>query len=509
MIERAYRALKKRKYYRLLTLLLCIALTLTLAACGGSSAGETTAAPAETTAGSAKPAAPQTLLLPYSRADSLNPFQSKSLVNRQLATLLYDGLFRLDESWKPVPQLAVSFKFEDAKTLAVTLGSAPYSDGSSVTAQQVRESFLLAKKSGYYAQRLANFDAVTVRGNTLVFALHTPDPYAAACLDFAVVKNPDAKIPVGSGRYVYHAAKNGAELRANTRLTDFSPAVTTITLADASDSKTLLNSIAIGSVSVAFHELGDGKFQRISATALETALNNLVFLGFNSRKPTASTAAFRQAVQLLLDRSALVTTPFQGHARAASTPFNPDWYALNGTSGAAAPDNAAAQTLLNEAGLTAEKLGQVTLVLLVYKGNEFKLAAANAIAAQLKSAGIPITVSALSKKDYNAALKSGSYDMYLGEIKLSANMNLDPFFTEGGATATGLPANGASAAAYQKLRAGEITLADFLTAYEAELPFLALCYRNGITAHARVLSLPQKRHEADIYGDIAQWQFVR
>lgn len=48
----------------------------------------------------------QTLKLPYSKGDKLNPFTATSMLNQQLMPLIYDGLFALDKNYNPQPLLA-------------------------------------------------------------------------------------------------------------------------------------------------------------------------------------------------------------------------------------------------------------------------------------------------------------------------------------------------------------------------------------------------------------------
>ena len=64
------------------------------------------------------------------------------------------------------------------------------------------------------------------------------------------------------------------------------------------------------------------------------------------------------------------------------------------------------------------------LVLLVNRENTAKLSAAQLIAGQLESAGMEITVNALDFEDYTAALAQGDFDLYLGEVVLTADFDL-------------------------------------------------------------------------------------
>lgn len=64
--------------------------------------------------------------------------------------------------------------------------------------------------------------------------------------------------------------------------------------------------------------------------------------------------------------------------------------------------------------------------------NSFRAAAANSIAESLRSIGFSVTVDAVPLDKYNQKIASGDFDLYLGEIKLTENLDLRPFFSERG-----------------------------------------------------------------------------
>ena len=50
----------------------------------------------------------------------------------------------------------------------------------------------------------------------------------------------------------------------------------------------------------------------------------------------------------------------------------------------------------------------------------------------LSTTGLIVEVVSASSSDYRVLLAQGDYDLYLGQTKLSPNMNLTPFFSSGG-----------------------------------------------------------------------------
>jgi len=55
----------------------------------------------------------------------------------------------------------------------------------------------------------------------------------------------------------------------------------------------------------------------------------------------------------------------------------------------------------------------------------------------LNACGLIVTVVEVGTSEYRKRLSEGEFEMYLGQTKLSPNMDLTPFFSEGGALSYG------------------------------------------------------------------------
>ena len=492
-------------------LVLILALSFVFSGCSGKKEGEdgTTEMPSDAVE------AIQTLKLPYSKADKLNPFTATSMLNQQLMTLIYDGLFALDKNYNPKPLLASNYS-RSGRTLTVSLASAKFSDGSSVSPSDVVASFESAKKSPAYKTRLANFSSAKVSGNSVVFSLGDDDPYAVNCLTFAVTKRGSTDDgAAGRGRYTYKSENGVGYLKASNARGDFSPKKTSITLYDVKDLSMLKYTLAIGNISFAFDDLRSGAYTRYSASVADIQMNNLVYLTFNKSSSALSSEKVRQAIALAVDRAKLADESFQGHAKAAYTPFNPDWSAVADKDYTVKTDLEAAGKLLDEAGYTSKNDAtradankkQLALRIVVNKDNGFKAAAAQSIKEMLEKLKISVTVSELGEKDYRAAVASGKFDMYIGEVKLTDNMSLSPLLKSGGSVAYGINTSGAASTAYSAFLSGSSDLNTFIEAFNADMPFVPLCYRSGIAIYTRTLKYGNKNHINDIYADIDSWDF--
>lgn len=445
------------------------------------------------------------LRLAYSKSESLDPFKASSATNLQILGLMYDGLYKLDKAYEPVPVAAKS-AIVSGNIVNVTLAETYFSDGTAVTANDVAYSFKQAKSSPAYGEKLKNFVSVSIStSNMLVFTLEGPNPYALSCLTFPIVKNgATGEAPTGSGRYVFR--KNGEEiyLVVNSKRSGFDPVIKTISLVPIRDSSSLESSLEIGNTGFYYDDLSDGSFSRINARTVDIGINNFVFLAFNSQSELFSNALLRQAVNAAIDRNSIAVTAFQGHARVAYSPFNPDWYAVKAKDLTVTKSETAAKELIEKSGL---KIDGKEISLLVNKDNPFKYEAGVFIRDTLVSLGFKVNFKAYEENYYTEALELGSYDMYIGEIRLTPDMNLTPLFD---GTVKGVEGeNNASATRYSQLLNGSCELMDFINTFNEDVPLVPLCYRNGAASYTNALGGEPCGCDADVFYDIELWSFKK
>ena len=102
------------------------------------------------------------LILPYYPNRSMNPYECNEPNNKALLSLMYQGLFALDQNYQPWPVLCQSYQVSwDLKTYTFTLADATFSDGTAVTAEDVVASLKTAKKSSVYKGRFSQVDSIT------------------------------------------------------------------------------------------------------------------------------------------------------------------------------------------------------------------------------------------------------------------------------------------------------------------------------------------------------------
>lgn len=488
---------------RLLCVFLAIVCALTCIGCSPSAeVSEPTSSASEAVDSQESP---RSFSLPYSKEDTLNPYACTTEVNTYLATLLYDSLTVIDGAFTPQLSLAASVATTDATHLTVTLRQgAKFSDGTAVTAADVKASFDTARNSKQYKELLSNVTAAAVdrKSGAITFTLAKGDPNAAACLSFPILKagkNTTAagEAPLGGGLYVYTEGDNGATLTANPHYGK-NPRYTTVTLRHLPNTDSMYYGLASGSITYYFDDLNVGDTPRVSGASAKVDMNALTYLGINSGKAALSDASVRQALSLLTDRKVLAASAYAGWALPATLPFHPHWSGVKDTEPLFGGQELAAA--LEKLETAEQKKLKLELIYSTDSANRGPLV--DTVRSQLESAGMQVTVIPLAYTEYLTRLKNGQYDLYIGEIRLTANMDLFPLF--GGAACYGLAADGVAATAYSRYRAGEGTLTEFLTVFGEEMPYIPLVWRCGFAGHDRRMSVVTPNGYDPYYG-FADW----
>ena len=454
---------------------------------------------------SAPPALPP-FALSFSKEDSLHPYKAQSRANLDLASLLYEGLTAVGGDYAVRLNLAASIdEGEPLRPVVAIRSDAHFSDGSPVTAADVAASFAAAKGTAAFGPLLTNITAAAAQGTDRVaFTLASPDPRWQACLSFPVVKQGAEDPPLGSGAYVYNAGDDTLTLRPGRGGT-----ITSIRLRDFPDADAMLHGLENGSLTFFYSELSGGEIPRTSSATADVPLPDLLFLGVNARHDALKKTEVRAALSAALSREELVSGALSGRGAPALSPFPPQWAEAADIKVLGAAENiASAVAQLEQAGYnTTDSAAGLSLELLVTQGNPFRKNTADLVAQQMARAGIAVTVTELPFAEYENRLKKGQFDLYLGEVRLSADLHLRSFLTPGGAAAYGLAAESPAAGADNAYLAGNGTLQGFCDAFAADLPYIPLCWRQGMAAFHRSLSglIP---HAYDVYSGFESWVFA-
>ena len=494
---------------------LCMMLLMTGCAGKNSQAQNQQAAAQGTQAGSEQSLS---FRIACNKNDSLNPYLAFSEANRLASSLLFDPLFKLTPEYEAKPYLAQSAQNNGSSVTVTLRQDVRFSDGSSLTAEDVAYSYEQAKNSQVYASRLAGFTSCTASGeNTVVFALASPDRLAENLLTFPIVKSGSVssgssgmeKGVTGTGRFLLQEEEGSYCLVPNSSHFDLPSSVGRVDLVSITDDTALASSLDIGLIDYLFLDLSSTEEYSAGASNVPVNMNHLVYLGMNANRTYFQDVRFRQAIGGLIDYSDLLQRAYSGHAQEAKTVLHPSFYELKDLPLENRRDTAQAASLLDELGYDQrDSQGyrmnngrRVSLNLIVNQENTARVSIAQRMEEYLRSAGIEVTVEQLDYESYRLRVLRGEYDLYIGEVKLEDNFDLTPFFSGDGFSAS-MDISPELLTAYQGFRTGTGDTKTLVETFEQQLPFVPLAYRSGMVAFSQAFPAQVTATEQDVFYSI-------
>jgi peptide/nickel transport system substrate-binding protein len=383
--------------------------------------------------------------LPWTPPATLHPLTDALPLNRSVYTLVYEGLFAMDEHFEPQPVLADSIYLDGTRAVVTLRSGVLFHNGEQFTARDAEASLRMAMRRGSpYAAQLSGLLSVRATGDfTLEISLAAPNPRIAALLDVPVVpaawsgSAPHAGLgvmPPGTGPYRFAGEEDIPHLTACPNWRSAPVPLGRLELAPAADARDLIGLFDTGGVN--FVDVLPGRtgapwFHADSET-WGYATSTLVYLGVNTARAPLHWPEAREALSAAMDRGAWARTVYAGHADPALTVFPPSsrlsdtaftgydpFRFLELLGGLGIADTGGTGFLDYPSGRARHPL---SLRLLVSAENHWRVALCRAIAAHMRPLGVDVTVDVRRWDDFTAAVLGGDYDLFLGEITLGADL---------------------------------------------------------------------------------------
>lgn len=422
--------------------------------------------PEQSTTGS-RTILPELFALPYAPDLTLDPVTCPDGMQQTVSSLLCEGLFRLGTDLEPEPYLCQNYAYDPATfTYMFTLRSGvTFSDGSPLTAADVKATLDRARSSERYGARLSKVTGISAGDGTVTVTLSDANSGFPALLDIPIIKSGTESAPVGTGPYLFSVESSGAYLIANQSWWRGTMQPTDrIALIEASDQDTMLYRFTSHDVQLITADLiGTDPIGATGNVSYQDAHTSILqYIGCNTAREPLNDAAFRRTLSMGINRSNLVSAFLSGHGVASQFPVSPvsPLYPAELEEQYASDDFTAALT-------ASEYTPNRTLTLLVNEENSFKVSVAQEIASTFTTAGIPVEVRPLPWADYTAALAAGEFDLYYGEVKLTADWDLSTLLMTGGSLNYG---------GWADLQTDQL-LADFSAATDRSTAMKQLCVR--------------------------------
>ena len=382
---------------------------------------------------------PQEFSLAYYSGRSLNPLTCTDYTNRTLFSLLYQSLFNVSSAYQPVPVLCSGYTVSaNNKVYTFYITDATFSDGSRLTLNDVLVSYQTAQASTYYGGRFTHITEIALsEDGGIRFTLDTPMENLPLLLDIPIVKasQVEADRPLGTGPYVLEGTLSGYQLRKNYAWWCID---TVKDLAVTADAIPLIEAVAPNQIrdQFEFYDVGlvcaDPCADNYAAFRCDYELWDcengiMIYLGCNvaySQEGIFEDTDLRALLTYAIDRELLSEEYYEGFARPVTLPASPTspYY----STALASKYNCDPIVFINA--MSRIKKPKEPLRLLVNMDDTLRLRTARAVATMLTDCGLDTVTVEVGTKQFQTEYVKGTYDLYLGATKLSANMDLTSFF---------------------------------------------------------------------------------
>ncbi len=386
-----------------------------------------------------EPEQEQKLTLAYRADESMNPYACDDFTNRTLFPLIYQSLFVVDSNYNVQPVLCESYtRSRDMRRYNFYIDTdATFSDGTALTAQDVVASLKAAEASTMFSGRFRHVRTITLdEDGSVRITLFNANENLPLLLDIPIVKEAEVaeEHPLGTGAYIWGGTEENPWLNRRSRWwcksEDFIITADRIDLISGQTNADIRNHFQFGDVGLVCADPGSDSYADylcdFELWECETGI--FVYLAANRESEVMGSPSMRKALTYAIDRDRLVDEYYRGFARSATLPVSPLSPYYNVTLAekyAYEPDHFAAA--VRSAGLQGR-----TIKLLVNSNDSLRTRVAREISRMLNDCGLAVEVDARGGSSYLAALRNGNFDLYLGQTKLSANMDLSSFFSNNG-----------------------------------------------------------------------------
>jgi peptide/nickel transport system substrate-binding protein len=367
--------------------------------------------------------------------ETWNPFLSEQMAAQEVGRLLFAGLLLQNDKGEWIPDLAAVVPTTEnggisGDGLTITYRLKPnlkWQDGQSLSARDVQFTFdFILRNRGRVAWRegYEKIQSIAAPDDTTV-VIRLSEPYAYVyhlfpnvlprhrSADFLDMQTQNFnRLPVGSGPFILKEWRRGDALvfAPNPLYHQGRPLLDTLTYKFVTDRQIVLSQLKIGEVDI----VNNISFDQLDQVRAVTGVNTFItpgtiweHLDFNLDLPLFADLRVRQAIALSIDRRELLEKTLKNGAFPAYTDVHPLSWAYLVLPQQPVRNLQQAKKLLTAAGWKPGYDGIQTLAgrrlsftLLLPDGDKPRQAVAEAIALQLREAGIEMRVQRMAAKTF-------------------------------------------------------------------------------------------------------------
>ena len=370
--------------------------------------------------------------------NSLNPLKTAYNNVADMLFFVYEGLFTANEDLTVNPVLAQKYTVSTSnKMYAITLKQGvKFHDGRDFTSADVIATMdYLKNYETNYSQCVADILSYTaVDDYTVNIELINPQPDFMAVMDFPILPRGLTKeafeaqnqafIPNGTGRYKFASSNQlrGITLTKNSEWHGKDATyIQDINVEYLDDEDAIFKSFNSGELDmITTSDLKWGEFSfSADIKGYECGTGSYTYIGVNADIDFLSDKENRKAIASQIDKKDLCEAVVFKHGYPAYTPvISTSQYSKNIQKG----------TKVKDGNSKKVQNYNVSVYLLYNSESEEKARAADFIKKSLESSGIKIIPIVVDFNTYCEKIKNNDYQLYLGEVKMANNMNMDFMF---------------------------------------------------------------------------------
>lgn len=359
---------------------------------------------------------------------SMNPLDNVNEDNLQMFNLIYESLYLCNQAQKAQPILAESYGISsDALVWTINIkNGVKWHDGTELTANDVVYSYKYVINNGElsaFANNVENISSVSaVSDYSVSFTLKSPQANFLNLLEIPIIKS--SAEGVGTGPYSYVKNENKVVyLTANQNWHKGTVAIQNIQVKILPDEDTATYAYVSKEIDMISANSGNdmGKYTSNSDNVIvDYTSNNFNFIGINTNSEPLSNRLFRKAIAHAIDKESINSRVLLSHGSVANSCMNSQWWVYNPVVTVYEYSRDKAVNVLNEVKKNM-KLSDVTL--LVNEENPDKAKVAEIIQQNLLECGITMHIEYADWATFGDRIATGNYQMYLGTVKYSSEIN--------------------------------------------------------------------------------------
>ncbi len=385
-----------------------------------------------------EPEPEQELTLAYHPQEGYNPYTTNDVTNRTWLSLVYQGLFAIDRNYEAFPILCDSYWVSnDMQTYVFMIRpDAVFSDGTRVRVEDVIASLEYAMQSQRYKGRFGYVTSVTPStGGGVTVRLSTAYENFPLLLDIPILKKSEltAQNPLGTGPYRIGTGASGLRLLRVENWwagAELPISASAITLRPYQSASAIRDDFERDILDLVCTDPGARDYApyRADCELFDSENGEFLYITVCNESWLYEDEDVRKAFTHAINRDALSEKYYDGFARSASlaaSPLSPYYDALLASRYAYEPQ--LFQSAIDKNGHRGREVR-----IMVNSGDARRVRMAQDIGKMLEGYGLTVKMELWTGIEYDFLLAIDDFDIFVGQTRLSPNMDLTGFFSADG-----------------------------------------------------------------------------